>query len=220
MPTISKEDYLKTIYIFFREYDGKVPMTKIAETLKVSKAAISDMAKKLSKEGYLEHSKYQGINLTEAGEKVALNVLRKHRLWEKFLMDVLDFSWAEVHEIAENFEHHTSEILINKIDDYLGHPEFDPHGAPIPNSRGELPVSPKSFQLGKCKVGEKYKIAQVNDGNKELINYLTQIGIELQAELEVTEKLNFDNSIVILVKGQKQTLSEIVSNNIFVTELN
>jgi DtxR family Mn-dependent transcriptional regulator len=139
MITISKEDYLKEIYKIAIDNDSNVSTANLAEKLSVTNAATSDMAKKLAKAGYIIYEKYKGIRLTTRGKKEALKIIRRHRLWESFLIETLGLNWGEVHEEAEKLEHQTSDFLIDKIDEYLDYPQFDPHGEPIPTKLGRIP---------------------------------------------------------------------------------
>ena len=215
MPTISKENYLKTLYTKDKIQHQTVTTSKIAEELNVSNAATSEMAKKLSNDGLVKYKRYKGIELTSKGEKVALNGLRRHRLWELFLIEVLNLSWDEVHDEAELLEHQTSENLIDKIDEFLNYPEFDPHGAPIPNKNGDLPSMPSLKSLNDCSAGKNYKVARVIDRNSDLIKYFSRIGLELNKEIKIIERLNFDNSVIIQLNGNKITISEKTGRNIF-----
>lgn len=215
MSTISKENYLKAI--FLHNHIGENASTsKVANKLSVSNAAISDMAKKLSQEGLISYEKYRGMELTAEGEKIALRVLRRHRLWESFLIKALGMSWNEVHDEAERLEHHSSDSLIDKIDEYLSFPDFDPHGEPIPKKNGTFPKIPKSISLSEVQVGNTYQIIRVNDQNTELMNYLTKNNLLLNSKLEVVDKLSFDNSVVVKVDNKKNSLSEKISKSIFV----
>ncbi|MCF8261407.1 MAG: metal-dependent transcriptional regulator [Melioribacteraceae bacterium] len=218
MPTISKEDYIKTIFNFHNEDGLPVTTSKIANKLEVTNSAISEMAKKLAMEGYLDYSKYKGMNLTRSGEKVAMQILRRHRLWELFLIEVLGLSWDEVHDEAEKLEHSTSDSLIDKIDEYLGFPKFDPHGSPIPQRNGILPKIPKSIPLTDCEVGNSYSIVRVNDSDNELMAYLLKIGLVLSSSLFLSDRLSFDNSITIKLADATYSLSEKVAEQIFVAE--
>jgi len=216
MPTISKENYLKTIYSHSNE-DGKNASTSVlAEKLEVSNAAISDMAKKLSDQGLLTYARYKGVELTDEGEKIALQVIRRHRLWELFLIKVLRLEWSEVHAEAENLEHSTSSFLIDKIDEFLGYPQYDPHGDPIPQKNGAIPKLPEFIPLAETVTGGKYTVVRVNDRNKDLINYISKIGIKLDVKFTVIDKLSFDNSVIIKINGINHSLSEFVSQNLFV----
>ncbi|MFA3782539.1 metal-dependent transcriptional regulator [Melioribacteraceae bacterium 4301-Me] len=217
MPTISKENYLKAIYQSIAL--GETATTsKLSRELNVSDAAISDMAKKLSKEGLISYEKYKGVVLTKEGQKIALKVIRRHRLWELFLTKVLGIPWGEVHNEAERLEHHSSEELINKIDEYLGYPTFDPHGDPIPKSNGDLPSMPKFFPLTKTKVGTTYKVVRVDDKNTELIKYFSKIGLAINGKIKILERLSFDNSINIEMNNKFFTFSEKVASSIYVNE--
>jgi DtxR family Mn-dependent transcriptional regulator len=216
MPTISKEDYLKAIYNEVTVSSKTVSTAQLAGKLSVSNSATCDMAKKLADQGLIVYAKYKGIDLTSKGKKIALDIIRRHRLWELFLMKVLDLSWSEVHDEAEKLEHQTSNYLINKIDDFLDHPDFDPHGDPIPKRNGELPDLPKFISLKDCEVGKKYKIIRVNDENNEIIEYFTKLGLLLHKEITVIEKLSFDNTIFIQDDDTNHTLSEKVADKLSV----
>lgn len=208
MPTISKENYLKSIYSLNLTTEENVTTSQVAQKLEITNAATSEMARKLSEQGYLTYEKYKGVELTDKGKKVALQIIRRHRLWESFLMKVLGMSWSEVHDEAERLEHNTSESLINKIDEHLEFPEFDPHGHPIPNKNGEIPKIPKLVSLVNAEVGKKYKIFRVADESSELIQYLTKLDLILYKEIKIIEKLSFDNSIIVQVNGSNHSLSE------------
>jgi len=218
MPTISKEDYLKVIYQSVQNSGKSVTVSELSQILDVSNAAISDMAKKLNNMNLISYEKYHGMELTKKGEEIALNVLRRHRLWELFLMNVLKISWADVHDQAEKLEHNTSDFLIDKIDEFLGFPEFDPHGAPIPNKYGILPVIPEMILLKAGSIGTVYIVKKVNDYDSELINYLSQIGLLLNSTIELKHIHSFDKSIKILLNGYEHILSEKLTENIFISE--
>lgn len=219
MPTISKENYLKAVYTRINEVEGGATTSALAEKLEISNAAISDMAKKLADEGLITYTKYKGMQLTKKGEKIALRVIRRHRLWELFMIKALGLSWSEVHDEAENLEHSTSDFLIDKIDDYLGHPKFDPHGDPIPQKNGSIPKTPEVIELKEAEVGGKYKVGRVSDKNSDLIIYLTKIGISLSKEIEIMEKLAFDKSVIVKIDSSQHSLSEVVSSNIFLEKV-
>ena len=220
MPTVSKENYLKSIFQLGNGKDVPVSTNSIAQKLRITNAATSDMSKKLAKQGLVEYEKYKGVRLTKTGSNIALSIIRRHRLWELFLMQSLGFSWGQVHDEAERLEHQTSEFLIDKIDEFLGKPELDPHGDPIPQKNGKIPKAPKAVPLSKAKIGIKYEIARVNDESKDLINYITELGLHLNKKIIVNEKFSFDNSLVIKFKNQQFTLSEKVSEKLFVVPVN
>jgi len=214
MSTISKENYLKTIYTECNNGKGIVTSSVLSEKLGVTKAAVSDMAKSLSKLNLINYKPYKGISLSKKGEKIALQIIRRHRLWELFLINVLNLTWSEVHEEAERLEHCTSDLLVDKIDDFLNNPKFDPHGDPIPNRNGVMPPLPKLIKLSDVKIGEKYKIARVNDQSRELMDYLTKINFKLNAEIQINDKLNYDNTLLIQNKSASISLSEKITDKI------
>lgn len=217
MSTISKENYLKTIYSESFDSSSVVSVKTLSEKLAVTKAAVSDMAKKLAEQKFIDYKPYKGIVLSTEGRKIALQIIRRHRLWELFLINVLDLSWSEVHDEAERLEHCTSEILADKIDTYLCHPKFDPHGDPIPDKKGILPALPKLLKLSQVRIGIACKIARVNDKNKELMDYLTKIKIKLNSKIKIIDKLKFDNTIFVKINGTEVSLSEKITNKIEVT---
>lgn len=220
MSSISKENYIKTILVHVFSGEKNITTNLMAQELEVSSAAVTDMAKKLSKEGLIKYAKYKGMELTHEGEKLGLKILRKHRLWELFLMQKLGLTWSEVHEEAEKLEHHASEFLIDKIDESLGYPDFDPHGEPIPSKEGKMPEMPPFMSLAESVPGRTYKILKVNDKNSELINFFTRMNLLLGTEIEVVEKFAFDHSLIIRVADEELTLSEKVTKSIFVNQIN
>lgn len=219
MPTISKENYLKSIYSLNLTNETNVTTSQVAQKLEITNAATSEMARKLAKQGYLNYEKYKGVELTAKGKKVALQIIRRHRLWEVFLIKVLGLSWSEVHEEAERLEHNTSEVLINKIDEHLDFPEFDPHGHPIPNKNGDIPKLPKLVNLVDAEIGKRYKVYRVVDESSELIEYLTKLDLTLYKEIKIADRLSFDNSIIIEVNGSNHSLSEKVAEKVSVSLL-
>ncbi len=219
MSSISTENYLKKIFNYSQAFGESINTAKLAHELSVSNAAISDMAKKLSKQGLVTYEKYKGMELTEMGEQIALNVIRRHRLWELFLIKVLDLPWSEVHDQAEVLEHHTSEKLIDRIDEYLGFPDFDPHGHPIPKKNGTLPDSQQYITLAEASEGLFYKLMQVDDGDKELIKYLSKVGFLLNTEFEVVHKLDFDKSFTIKFADKTLSVSQKISESIYLKEI-
>ncbi|MFC2135057.1 metal-dependent transcriptional regulator [Bacteroidota bacterium] len=219
MITVSTEDYLKVIYNETRSCGEAVSTSKLAQKLEISSAAISDMVKKLAKQGYVEYAKYKGMVLTRKGEKIALKVIRRHRLWEAFLIKSLGFSWSEVHQLAEKLEHNSPDILIEKIDEYLGYPEYDPHGHPIPKNNGEMPKLTGLISLDNGVKGKKYQIEIVDDSSEELINYFTKIGVILHRVVVLKDRLSFDNSCLVQIGKSEYSLSELMTKKLFVTEV-
>jgi DtxR family Mn-dependent transcriptional regulator len=219
MNNISKEDYLSAIYKH-RDKDGKIKSNLIAERLDISGAAVTDMLKKLSKDGFVNYQKYKDIKLTRVGEDYARNMVRRHRIWEVFLHQVVGVPWDKVHDEAENLEHSSSDDLINRLEEMLNFPEFDPHGEPIPDKNGKLPEQKKGVSLSAVQPGSKVKVIRVNDFASSFLNYITKIGIELNTKIEVKDILEFDKSMFISVDGKKTNISNKLAANIFVIKLN
>ena len=219
MSNISKEDYLSTIYKH-RDKDGKIKSNLIAERLDISGAAVTDMLNKLSKAGFVDYRKYKDIKLTKDGENYARNMVRRHRIWEVFLQQVVGVPWDKVHDEAENLEHSSSDDLINRLEEMLNFPDFDPHGEPIPYKHGKLTVQKKGVQLSSVQPGSKVKVIRVNDFDSSFLNYITKIGIELNTVIEVKDILEFDNSMLISVDGNKTNISNKLAANIFVLREN
>ncbi len=218
MSTTSREDYIKVIFNKSEESESAVTTKYISEKLSVSQAATSDMLKKLKSEDLVEYEKYRGVRLTEKGRKMALQVLRRHRLWELFLNKVLDMEWDEVHDEAEKLEHETSDKLINKIDEFLNFPTLDPHGAPIPDKNFDIPQTDKLIPLAEAKVGAKYTLMRVNDNDSSLITHLTQLGLLLESTFTVNDVRKFDASMEIDLSGTTHILSSQITQNLFVKE--
>jgi DtxR family Mn-dependent transcriptional regulator len=211
MITISKEDYLKEIYKIAIDNDSNVSTANLAEKLSVTNAATSDMAKKLANAGYIIYEKYKGIRLTTRGKKEALKIIRRHRLWESFLIETLGLNWGEVHEEAEKLEHQTSDFLIDKIDEYLDYPQFDPHGEPIPTKLGRIPKLPENTNLSEATIGKTYEIIKVHQSNKDLMEYLSTIGLEIGAKVNLIKRYSFDNTIELKVNNSNYNLSDKIS---------
>ena len=210
----SIEDYLKNIYTI-KLAVGKVSTSLLAEKLSVSAAAVSDMVSKLSKTGYLKNIPYKGFELTKKGQDIAINLIRKHRIWEVFLLKHLKYPWEQVHTEAENLEHASSDELILKLEDFLKFPKYDPHGDPIPDRNGKF-IRDELKPLSNIDVGKSVTIKRVPDENPEVLLHLTKMGLKLNDKVKVVEKINFDNSIQILAKKNKIFLSEKLANSIFV----
>ncbi len=217
MSTVSTENYLKTVYSSAGTGRKPVSTASVAKKLGITNAATSEMAKKLAGNGYLSYAPYKGVELTEKGKAVALKVIRRHRLWELFLLKTLDLSWEQVHDEAEILEHSASDFLIDKIDQYLGFPSFDPHGAPIPDADGKLPEMPEQIELGNCNFPDDYKIVRVSAKSDEIMKYFSGLGLKLDESIKTVKKLSFDNSVTLLINNKEITLSEKMCKCIFVT---
>lgn len=211
------ENYIKNIYKLSAN-EGKVTTSSLSEKLQISPASVSEMIKKLAEEGTLTHTPYKGVELTGEGRAIALRIIRKHRLWEMFLSEILHFSWDEIDHEAEKFEHIMSDKMEEKIDDVLGYPVVDPHGDPIPTRDGEILLI-KSFPLSDAQEGASVKIIRVSDSNSELLQYISSIGIALNKKIKIKQKMKFDQSVIITVNGKDQTISQKISQSIFVEKL-
>ena len=213
--TLSEEDYIKAIY-HLSQIDGKTVATNaIAEQMQTKPSSVTDMVKKLSEKSLVKYKKYQGVSLSEKGRLVALSIIRKHRLWEVFLVDKLNFSWDEVHEIAEELEHIQSEKLIDKLDAFLNFPDFDPHGDPIPNANGEIKKVQKQL-LSDAKINVSYKCVGVKDSSAEFLQYLDKQKIALGSTFKILEKDTFDDILQVEINDKKITISDKIATNLYV----
>lgn len=217
--TIAEENYIKSIYKLEDEGQETVSTNALAGELETKPASVTDMAKKLKEKKLISYEKYQGINLTADGKKAALNIVRRHRLWECFLVDKLSFSWEEVHELAEELEHVRSEKLINRLSEFLGNPQIDPHGDPIPDAQGKMGKPRPQTPLHKARA-KRLEVVAVSDKSTALLEFLNAKGIRLGTQLDVIERYEFDNSIELKIRNQPAfTISEQVSKNIMVKPL-
>jgi len=220
MLTISEENYLKTIYNLSNSGENQVSTNSISDFLKTKPSSVTDMIKKLSAKKLLYHKKYKGTNISESGKKLAIKIIRKHRLWEVFLFDKLKFKWDEVHNIAEELEHISNEELIDKLDDYLKNPKIDPHGDPIPNKNGEIDLKPKIL-LSDLLISEDCIVNSVNDEEIDFLEYLNKINIHIGSKIKIIDILSFDKSLEIEVDKKRSTfISNQVAKNILVTKSN
>ena len=200
MSTISEENYLKTIFTLSNQLMAGVPTSNIAEHLSTKASSVTDMVQKLAAKDLVNYRKYQGVTLTTKGEKLAIKIVRKHRLWEFFLFQTLGFKWDEIHQIAEELEHIKSDILIERLDKFLNYPRFDPHGDPIPDANGNFPED-ESFPLSHLCKESKGIVASVDNKSASFLAYLDKLGIQLGTEIEVTELYDFDHSADIIING-------------------
>lgn len=215
--TYTEENYIKAVYsVQYRNESGEVSVNEIAERMQTRPATVTDMFKKLSEKELINYEKYKKVQLTPAGEKIALSILRKHRLWETFLCNKLNFSWDEVHEVAEQLEHIQSQKLIDKMDEFLGFPEYDPHGDPIPKANGELPAS-RAIPLADMPENVSCKMVAVNDASSAFLQQLKRFNLEIGTVLTITERMPYDKSLWVTNQdGNSFQLSEKISNNILV----
>ncbi len=213
--TFSEENYLKTIYHLTIISDSEISTNAIAEKMETKASSVTDMLKKLAEKDLVNYKKYQGVSLTEQGKIAAKMIVRKHRLWEVFLVDKLDFSWDEVHDIAEQLEHIKSEKLINKLDDFLGNPTEDPHGDPIPDANGQIVKIEKQL-LSELHENQAGICVGVKDTSSEFLKYLDKQGIALGSKIEIIGKETFDLSLKIKVDNKDLTISNKIASNLFV----
>jgi DtxR family Mn-dependent transcriptional regulator len=210
MRTPTVENYLKAIYKLSENDDKEITTNAIAERVGIASSSVTVMLKRLSEKKLIEYTKYKGVILTEEGRRIAINIIRKHRIWEVFLVDKLQFGWDNVHNIAEELEHIYSEELIEKLYDFLGRPAFDPHGDPIPTSQGQFNHL-KTFKLSEARLHSPVKMSGVIDHSPAFLQYLNKIGLSLGVEIEVEEITDFDKSMRICIG---RTASIFISNEV------
>lgn len=214
--SITEENYLKGIYFLSNSNKETVNTNHLAEHLNMKPASITDMVKKLSAKELVKYEKYKGAFLTSLGSKKALHIIRKHRLWETFLVEKLSFKWDEVHELAEQLEHIKSLELVKRLDDFLGNPKFDPHGDPIPDENGIIDFKQTTL-LSSIDDQAFGVVIGVNDSSTLFLKYLNKLGISLGTKIQVIEKIPFDGSIEIKIDESPTSviISAEVANNIY-----
>ena len=215
MATNTVENYLKSIFHLSASQSGKVPTTRIAEHLGVKSSTVTDMIQKLKEQRLVAYTKYQGVTLTTQGKALALDIVRKHRLWEVFLVEKLGFKWDEVHSIAEQLEHIQSDELINRLDDFLDNPTRDPHGDPIPDRDGSFQQSSQQL-MATLLVGETALVSRVTEDEPSLLHFLESQGLRLNAHFSVHRLVSFDGSMIVEVEGHTVSVSQKIANHIYV----
>lgn len=215
MYSLSEENYLKSIYHLEKQFSRGVSTNALAEQLETKASSVTDMVKKLSDKNLAVYKKYKGVTLSELGQKTALQIIRKHRLWEVFLVEKLNFSWDEVHDVAEQLEHIKSTKLIEELDKFLNYPQRDPHGDPIPDTHGKFKVANKTL-LAKLIGGESGILVGVKDSSPDFLRYLDKHNIALGDHIEVKQKEEFDASMHLLINGQHISVSPVVASNIYI----
>ena len=218
MNTKSEEDYLKCLY-HLQQGKKNVSTNEIANYLLMKPSSVSDMLKKLAEKKLVYYLKYKGSCLTKKGELIALSVIRKHRLWETFLVNKLGFSWSKVHNIAEQLEHVNSEELIDKLDHFLAYPQIDPHGDPIPQKNGTIAELNQKL-LSELKHGEEGIITGIKKGTPSLLNFLDQKNIKLGDQIQLISILEFDQSAEVIIHEKTINLSEKICSNLLIETLN
>ncbi len=210
----SEENYLKTIF-HLQTKDDNVTTNELAEKLHTKPASITDMMKKLKSRKLVNYQPYQGFRLTPDGKRVALSIIRRHRLWEYFLAEKLKFNWDEVHEVAEQLEHVSNKKLIEKLDEYLDHPKFDPHGDPIPDTNGKMEAS-RQIRLSRLPVNKRARICYIANPSELLLGYLHEKKIHVGSTVVVKKKFDYDDSLEIKLDNKLLTITGQLAKNIFV----
>lgn len=212
----AEENYLKAIFKISEKEAKAASTNAIAAELQTTAASVTDMLKRLAEKNLIAYEKYRGVELSGEGNRLATALIRKHRLWEVFLVEKLGFAWDEVHDLAEQLEHVQGDDLVNRLDNFLGHPKFDPHGDPIPDAEGRWAYRPQVL-LSSLKPGDRGVITGVDDHSSAFLQYLDQLGLTLGAGLELMERIPYDQSLRIRTQdGREMTLSEKVGQNLFI----
>ncbi|WP_316767841.1 metal-dependent transcriptional regulator [Pedobacter frigiditerrae] len=216
MQSYTEENYLKIIY-HLSVISNPVQTNAIAEKIQTKAASVTDMLKKLSDKELVDYVKYQGVTLTEKGKLAAINIVRKHRLWEVFLVEKLNFKWDEVHDVAEELEHIKSTLLVERLDEFLEFPKVDPHGDPIPDQHGNF-AAIAFVKLNKLKVNDKGTITGVSEHSSPFLKHLEKLGLTLGKKIEVSEIIDFDGSVELLIDGNKLNISREVAKHILISK--
>lgn len=215
MVSLSEENYLKAIFHLEKSYREGVSTNALAEEMETKASSVTDMIKKLSEKKLLNYKKYQGVKLSKSGREAAISVIRKHRLWEVFLVEKLNFNWDEVHEVAEQLEHIRSEKLIRELDKFLGFPKRDPHGDPIPDAEGNFSFSNKIL-LSNLEKGDSGICVGVRDSSATFLQFLDKNNIALGKKLQVLEKETFDQSMLVQLDDKELRISHLISSNLYI----
>ncbi|MFN4083389.1 MAG: metal-dependent transcriptional regulator [Bacteroidia bacterium] len=217
MYSFTEENYIKTIFLLQEKQKESINTNAIAQMLQTKASSVTDMLKKLSNKKLLTYKKYKGVELTENGKKIALETVRKHRLWETFLYEKLKFTWDEVHDIAEQLEHIKSEKLTDRLDAFLGYPSFDPHGDPIPDKEGCFKQNSFVPLTDNININKKNIVCGVLEHSTQFLKHLKNVGINLGSTIKINKKNIYDNSLDVLVDDLKElSLSFKVASNILV----
>jgi len=214
----TEENYLKAIYNIGLSNTKSVNTTLIANKLETKPSSVTDMIKKLAEKEFINYEKYKGVSLTQKGKKIAVEIIRKHRLWEVFLVNKLNYNWDEVHEIAEQLEHIKSKTLVGKLEEFLEYPKHDPHGDPIPDENGNI-AHHKKIMLSSVEPNTSCVVIGVKDSSSSFLNYLDNANIKLGCTLKVVTKEAFDNSMYIENGSLSISISYQIAKNLFVKNL-
>jgi DtxR family Mn-dependent transcriptional regulator len=214
MNTLAEENYLKSIYHLSLNAEN-VSTNQLAAFINTKASSVTDMLKKLADKGLINYTPYQGVTLSKAGEKIAVNIIRKHRLWEYFLVEKLDFKWDEVHEMAEEMEHISSNELIDRLDKFMGYPKHDPHGDPIPDCNGLFKIH-NLKPVSAIGVNEGGVICGVRDHSPAFLQYLEKQSLIIGKKITVKEINEFDRSVILQTAGKELQISREVANNLLI----
>jgi DtxR family transcriptional regulator, Mn-dependent transcriptional regulator len=214
----SEENYLKALYKLSSKHVKKVNNIALAKTLDLNPATVLEMVRKLATRNYIEVHADKSIALTEKGKKKALLTIRKHRLWEVFLVEKLNYQWNEVHDLAEQLEHIESDDLINRLEAFLQFPSFDPHGDPIPDKKGKIKYS-SAIPLSEGQAGKTYEIIRLADTDDQFLRLLSKLQIQLKTKVKLLEQNTFDNSLLVAIQKKEVILSEKIATNLLVSTL-
>ncbi|WP_299363425.1 metal-dependent transcriptional regulator [Winogradskyella sp.] len=216
--TLAEENYIKAVYHLESKYENGVPTNALADKMKTKASSVTDMVKKLAEKGLLVYKPYQGAFLSEKGRSHAIMVIRRHRLWEQFLVEKLNFNWDEVHDLAEQLEHIESDKLINELDAFLDFPTHDPHGDPIPDRHGQIQRTDKiMLSQGVCNIG--YQCVGVNDSTPNFLKYLDKNCIGIGTKILVKDIEEFDQSMTIKINDKTLVMSKAITSNIYVKKI-
>ena len=215
MNTFTEENYLKAILSLSLLEEELVSTNSIATEMNTSAASVSDMLKKLQEKELIIYKKYKGVSLNKQGKSIAINIMRKHRLWETFLVKKLDFNWDEVHEIAEQLEHIKSEKLIDKLDSFLNYPKFDPHGEVIPTKEGTIPQTERVL-LSEIEENTNGIVLGVTLDETSFLQYLNKLEIEIGTEIQIFDRIDFDKSVNICINNKKQNISNELAKHLLI----
>ena len=214
MNTLAEENYLKSIYHLSQGTEN-VSTNQLAALLNTKASSVTDMLKKLADKALINYTPYQGVSLTPDGEKIAVHIIRKHRLWEYFLVEKLNFKWDEVHEMAEELEHISSRELIDRLDKFMGYPRQDPHGDPIPDSNGRFKLN-ELKPISAAGVDDTGIISGVRDHSAPFLQYLEKQELTIGKSVKILELIEFDHSIILLMEDKKIHISREVANNLLI----
>lgn len=215
MQSFTEENYLKIIY-HLAENTNNVQTNAIAEQMQTKPASVTDMIKKLADKGFIDYIKYQGVTMTEKGRNAAIDIVRKHRLWEVFLVDKLNFKWDEVHDVAEELEHIKSTALIERLDEFLGFPKSDPHGDPIPDKNGRF-AKTQFTKLIELKIGDSGTITGVSQHSSAFLKHLEKLGLTLGKQIQINDVTDFDGSVEIVISDKQINISREVAKHILIS---